>query len=200
MRRCSTLLITVEIQHKTKMYHLTLVRTAITKKSAKKNKRWRGCGRKGTLLQYWWECKLGQPPWRTVWRFLKKLSTELPCDPAIPVLGIYLEKTLIPKDTYTPCSLLWLFSHKVMSDSLRPHELQLSRIPCPSLSPWVCSNSCPLRQWCHPTISSSVSSFLSCPQSFPASGSFLMSQFFTSGGQSIGASASASVLPMNIHG
>ena len=87
-----------------------------------------------------------------------------------------------------------------MSDSLQPHELQYARFPCPSLSPWVCSNLCPLSQWCHPTISSSVALFSSCPQSFPASGSFLMSLLFASGGQSIGASSSAPVLPMNIQG
>ena len=84
-----------------------------------------------------------------------------------------------------------------MSNSLQPHELQHARLPCPSLSPYVCSNSCPLSQWCHPTISSSVIPFFSCPQSCPASGSFSMSQNFASGGQSIGASASASDLPMN---
>ena len=78
-----------------------------------------------------------------------------------------------------------------------PHGLQHTRLPCPSLSPRVCSNSCPLSHWCHPTISSSVAPF-SCPQSFPASGSVPMSQLFTSGGQSIGTSASAPVLPMNI--
>ena len=90
------------------------------------------------------------------------------------------------------------FSHSVVSDSLRPHGLQHTRLPCPSLSPGVCSKSCPLHSWCHPNISSSVTPFSSCPQSFPASGSFPMSQFFTSGGQSIGVSASASVLPMSI--
>ena len=84
-----------------------------------------------------------------------------------------------------------------MFDSLLPHRLQHVRLPCPSLSPGVCSNVCPLSQWCHPTISSSVASFSPCLQSFPASGSFPMSQIFASGGQSIGASASASVLPMN---
>ena len=87
-----------------------------------------------------------------------------------------------------------------MSDSLRPHELQHTRLPYPSLFPGVFSDSCPLSQWCHPTISSSVIAFSSCPQSFPASGSSSRSQFFTSGGQSIGASALASVLPMNIQG
>ena len=90
------------------------------------------------------------------------------------------------------------FSRSVMSDSLRPHGLQHARLPYPSPTPRACSDSCPLSQWCYPTISSSVSPFSSCLQSFPASGSFPMSQFFASGGQSIGASASASVLSMNI--
>ena len=90
------------------------------------------------------------------------------------------------------------FSHSAVSNSMRPHEPQHSRLPCPSPTPGVHPNSWPLSQWCHPTISSSVVPFSSCLQSFPASGSFQMSQFFTSGGQSIGVSASASVLPMNI--
>ena len=89
------------------------------------------------------------------------------------------------------------FSHSVLSDSLRPHESQHARPPCPSPTPRAYTNSCPLSQWCHPTISSSVVPFSSCPQSFPASGSFQMSQLFASGGQSIGVSASTSVLPMN---
>ena len=84
-----------------------------------------------------------------------------------------------------------------MSDSLRPHGLQHIRPHCPSPIPGIYSNSCPLSRWCHPSISSSVVSFSSCPQSFLASGTFQMSQLFTSGGQSIGVSASASVLPMN---
>ena len=90
------------------------------------------------------------------------------------------------------------FSHSVVSDSLWPHRLQHARLPCLSPTPGACSNSCPSSQWCHPTISSPVVPFSSCLQSFEASGSFLMSQFFQSCGQSIGASASASVLPMNI--
>ena len=88
------------------------------------------------------------------------------------------------------------FSRSVMSDSLRPHELQ-HRLPCPSPTPRVHPNPCPLSRWCHLTISSSVFPFSSCPQSYPASGSFQMGQLFTSGGQSIGVSALASVLPMN---
>ena len=91
-----------------------------------------------------------------------------------------------------------LFSLSVVSDFLWPHGLQHTRFPGASPSPRACSNSCPLSQWCHPTISSSVVPFSSCLQSFPASGSSLMSWLFASGGQSIGASVSASVLPMNI--
>ena len=89
------------------------------------------------------------------------------------------------------------FSCSVVSDSLPPHGLQHTRSPCPSPTPRVYPNSCPLSWWCHPTISSSVDPFSFCLQSFLASGSFPMSQFFTSGGQSIGASASTSVFPVN---
>ena len=89
------------------------------------------------------------------------------------------------------------FSRSVMSDSLWPHELQHARPPCPSPTSGVYPNSCPWSQWCHPVISSSVIPFSSCLQSFPESGSFQMSQLFTSGGQSIGISVSASVLPVN---
>ena len=92
------------------------------------------------------------------------------------------------------------FSHSVGSDSLRPHGLQHARLPCSSLSPGVHSNSCPLSQWCHSTISFSVNPFSSCPQYFPKSGSFPISQFFTSGGQSIVALFSASDLLINIQG
>ena len=90
------------------------------------------------------------------------------------------------------------FSRSVVSNSFRPHGLQHARPPCSSPAPGVHSNSCPLHRWCHPTVSSSVVPFSSCLQSFPASGSFPMSQFFASGGQSIGVSASPSVLPMDI--
>ena len=95
-------------------------------------------------------------------------------------------------------SLSVQFGCLVRSDSLRPRGPQHARPPCPSAAPRVYSNSCPLSWWCHPNISSSVIPFSSCLQSFPASGSFPMSQLFASGGQSIGVSASASVLPMNI--
>ena len=92
---------------------------------------------------------------------------------------------------------LWLFSHSVMSNSLQPHGLHLARLPCPSPAHRACLNSCPLSQWCCPASSSSLIPFSSCLQSFPASGSFPMSQFFASGCQRIGVSALASVLPMN---
>ena len=100
---------------------------------------------------------------------------------------------------------IWHWSHSVqldqsliLSDSLRLHGVQHTRLPCPSLTPIACSNSYPSSQWCHPTISSSVIPFSSCLKSFSASGSFLMSQFLASGGQNTGASASASVVPMNM--
>ena len=96
--------------------------------------------------------------------------------------------------------LFCCFSHSVMSDSLRPQGLQLSGPPCPSSTPGVHPNPSALSRWCHPTISPSVVPFSSRPQSFPASWSFQMSQLFASGGQRIGVSASASVLPMNVQG
>ena len=93
-----------------------------------------------------------------------------------------------------------MFWCSLLPDSLQPHRQRYVRLPCPSLAPWVCSNSCPLSQWCHPIISSSVASFSSCLQSFPASRSFSVSQVFASGGQSIRTWALASVLSMNIQG
>ena len=104
---------------------------------------------------------------------------------------IYLLKNIL----HTLCSVQ--FSHSVVSDSLRPHESQHARPPCPSPTPGVHPNSCASSQWCHPAISSTVIPFLSCPQSLPESESFPMSQLFTWGGQSIGVSALASVLPTN---
>ena len=101
-------------------------------------------------------------------------------------------------DRYSKLHLSVKFCPSVMSDSLQPHGLQHTRLSCPSPTPGAYSNSCPLSRWCHPNISSSIVPFFSCRQSFSESGSFLMSQHFPSGSQSISASASSSVLPMNI--
>ena len=105
-----------------------------------------------------------------------------------------------PFISWCTLGVLWCFqfSHSVVSDSLQPHRLQHARPPCPSPTPGACSNSCPSSRWCQPTILCSAFPFSSCLLSFPASWSFLMSHIFTSDGQSIGVSASASVLPMNI--
>ena len=104
---------------------------------------------------------------------------------------------VLPAEGSSPGDIMVQFSCSVVSSSLRPYELQHARPPCPSPIPGVHPNPCPSSQWCHPTISFSVVPFSSCPQSFPALGSFPMSQLFASGGQSIGISASSSVLPMN---
>ena len=110
-------------------------------------------------------------------------------------MGTKKTSTIFRNTANSPVSVQ--FSCSVVSDSLRPHEPQHARPPCPSQTPGVHPNPCPSSRWCHPTISSSVIPFSSCTQSFPASGPFQMSQLFASGGQSIGVSASTSVLPMN---
>ena len=113
-------------------------------------------------------------------------------------LGVkYINDRYTQRERNTVCFSLVQFSCSVMSISLWPHELQQARPLCPSPTPGVHPNPYPLNQWCHPTILSSVIPFSSCPQSFPASGSFPMSQLFAKGGQSIGVSASTSVLPMS---
>ena len=205
MKRCSTSLTIREL-------HIKITMSVVIIKKSTNNKCWNEYGEKEILLHCWWECKLVQLLWKTVWRFLRKLKIELTYDPAIPLLRIYRQNDNSKRymHPYVHSSTVhnnqdmsidrWMnkkirsdqISPSVVSDSLRPHESQHAKPPCPSPTPGVHSDSCPSSQWCHPAISSSVVLFSSCPQSLPASESFPMSQLFSWGGQSTGVSALAS--------
>ena len=127
MKRCSTSLIISEMQIRTTVrYHLMLVRMTAIRKSTN-SKCCRGSGEKGTLLHCWWECKLVQPLKRTVWKFFKKLETELPYDPAIPLLGIYTKETRIERETCTPMFITALFT--IARTWKQPR--------CPSADEWI---------------------------------------------------------------